>query len=199
MSETKKTRSIGLKMALFGDVNPAGGMPETMKQLARTLQGTASFNTEADTTQDFYSEEEPTVPEETVVTAAGLKQIRLNFMEWDNEALQAVFGGSVKSSQKVTIDGKTYTVDKYIAPKDIVQVEKAVRAISRYNVVIDIPRAKVTARFVWNLTNTDIAQIEVTATAQSPIGEEDGPYEIYKLGEPDPDSGGQSQGTDDNE
>ena len=108
-------------------------------------------------------------------------------MEWDNEALQAVFGGSVKSSQKVTIDGKTYTVDKYIAPKDIVQVEKAVRAISRYNVVIDIPRAKVTARFVWNLTNTDIAQIEVTATAQSPIGE------------PDPDSGGQSQGTDDNE
>ena len=102
-------------------------------------------------------------------------------------------------AQKVTIDGKTYTVDKYIAPKDIVQVEKAVRAISRYNVVIDIPRAKVTARFVWNLTNTDIAQIEVTATAQSPIGEEDGPYEIYKLGEPDPDSGGQSQGTDDNE
>lgn len=190
MAETKKTRSIGLKIAYFGDVNASGGMPAEMKHLAKILQGTASFTTDADTTQDFYSEEEPNAPEESVVTTPGLKYIRLNFMEWDNAALEAVFGGSVKSSQKVTIDGKTYTVEKYIAPKDIVQVEKAVRVISRYNVVIDVPRAKVTARFIWNLTNTDIAQIEVTATAQSPIGAEDGPYEIYKLGDPDPDSGG---------
>ena len=94
------------------------------------------------------------------------------------------------SDYKVNIDGKSYTVDKYVAPKEIVQIEKAVRVISRYNSVIDIPRAKVTARFVWNLTNTDIAQIEVTATAQAPIGADDGPYEIYKLGDPDPDSGG---------
>ena len=186
MAETKKTRSIGLKKAFFGDVNQEGGMPEEMKQLAKTLKGTASFNTEADTTQDFYSEEEPTVPEETVVTAVGLKTIKLNFMEWDNEVLQSIFGGSVKPTQKVTIDGQTYTVDKYIAPKELVQIEMAVRVISRYNVVIDVPRAKVTARFVWNLTNDDIAQIEVTATAQSPIGADDGPYSIYKLGEPDP-------------
>lgn len=185
-----KTRSIGLKKAYFGEVNPDGGMPEDMKQLAKTLKGTASFNTEADQTQDFYSEEEPTVPEESVVTEAGLKQVKLNFMEWDNEVLKSVFGGTVKLSQKVTIEGKAYTVDKYIAPKEIVQVEKAVRVVSGYNVVIDIPRAKVVARFIWNLTNTDIAQIEVTATAQAPLGEEDGPYEIYVLGDPDTDVGG---------
>lgn len=186
----KKTRSIGLKKAFFGEVNPDGGMPAEMNQLAKTLKGSASFNTEADQTQDFYSEEEPTVPEESVVTEAGLKQVKLNFMEWDNEVLQSLFGGTVKQSQKVTIDGETYTVDKYIAPKEIVQVEMAVRVVSRYNVVIDIPRAKVTARFVWNLTNTDIAQIEVTATAQAPLGADDGPYEIYVLGEPDPGVGG---------
>lgn len=186
MAEKKKIRSIGLKTALFGDVNAEGGMPAEMKQLAKTLKGTASFNTEANQTQDFYSEEEPEVPEETVVTEAGLKQIKINFMEWDNEVLQSVFGGTVEKSQKVTVDGSTYTVDKYKAPKSTVQIEKALRVISRYNVVIDIPRAKIVARFVWNLTNTDIAQIEVTATAQAPIGENDGPYEIYKLGDPDP-------------
>lgn len=186
----KKTRSIGLKVALFGDVNPDGGMPTEMKQLAKTLKGTASFNTEANQTQDFYSEEEPEVPEETVVTEAGLKQVKLNLMEWDNDTLVSVFGGTVEKSQKVTIDGKSYTVDKYKAPRSTVQVEKALRVISRYNVVIDIPRAKVIARFVWNLTNNDIAQIEVTATAQSPVGANDGPYEIYKLGEPDPEVGG---------
>lgn len=92
MAENKKTRSIGLKIAMFGDVNQNGGMPEVMKQLAKTLKGTASFNTEANQTQDFYSEEEPEVPEETVVTEAGLKQIKLNFMEWDNDVLVTVFG-----------------------------------------------------------------------------------------------------------
>lgn len=168
-------------MALFGDVNPEGGMPAEMKQLAKTLKGTASFNTEANQTQDFYSEEEPEVPEETVVTEAGLKQIKLNFMEWDNEVLQSMFGGTVEKSQKVTIGGETYTVDKYKAPKSTVQIEKAVRVVSRYNVVIDVPRAKIIARFVWNLTNTDIAQIEITATAQAPFGEGDGTFEVYKL------------------
>ena len=54
MAETNKTRSIGLKVAQFGDVNPEGGMPAVMKRLARTLKGTASFTTEADTTTDFY-------------------------------------------------------------------------------------------------------------------------------------------------
>lgn len=185
MAEVKKTRSVGLKAAYFGEVPADGGMPEDMKQMAKTLKGSASFTTEADSEQDFYSEEEPTVPEETVTTESGLKQIKLNLMEWTNEVLISLFGGSEKSGD-VTIDGKTYTVEKYVAPKSIVTVEKSIRVLSRYNVVIDVPRAKVTARFVWNLTQTDIAQIEVTAKALAPNGEADGPYEIYKLGEPKP-------------
>ena len=179
MAETNKTRSIGLKVAQFGDVNPEGGMPAVMKRLARTLKGTASFTTEADTTTDFYCEEEPAAPVESVGNEPGLKQVKLNFLEWDNDTLKEVFGGTVSTAEDVTIDGKTYSVTKYQAPRDIVTVRKAVRVIS-------MPNAQVTARFVWNLTRTDIAQIEVTAKALSPIGENDGPYAIYKLGEPKP-------------
>ena len=87
MTETNKTRSIGLKVAQFGDVNPEGGMPAVMKQLARTLKGTASFTTEADTTTDFYCEEEPAAPVESVGNEPGLKQVKLNFLEWDNDTL----------------------------------------------------------------------------------------------------------------
>lgn len=183
MAEVKKTRSIGLKKILIGDVNPNGGMGTDLKALGKTFKGTASFTTEADTSQAFYSEEEPTTPEEEVTTEAGLKNLKWNTMEWDNEALIAVFGGTQKD-HTVTIDGKSYTTKKYIASREIVEVEKSVRAISRYNVVIDIPRAKVTARFVWNLTMTDIAQVEITAKALTPFGADDGPYEIYQLGEP---------------
>nr|DAJ84689.1 MAG TPA: hypothetical protein [Caudoviricetes sp.] len=184
MAENKKTTSVGLKMALFGDVNPAGGMPTEMKRLARTLKGTASFTTEADTTTDFYCEEEPAAPVVSVANEPGLKQVKLNFLEWDNDVLKEMFGGTVSAAEDVTIDGKTYSVTKYQAPRDIVTVHKAVRVISPHNVVIDIPNAQVTARFVWNLTRTDIAQIEVTAKALAPIGEEEGPFAVYQLGEP---------------
>jgi len=54
--------------------------------------------------------------------------------------------------------------------------------------VMDTPNAQVNARFVWNLTRTDIAQIEVTAKALAPIGKNEGPYAIYKLGEPKSDA-----------
>lgn len=180
-----KTRSIGLKKAYFGEVNPAGGMPATMEQLARTLKGTASFTTEADRTTDFYCEEEPAAPIESVSNEPGLKQIKLNLIEWDDDTLVKAFGGTVSAAaEDVTIEEKTYSVKKYQAPKDMVTIKMAVRVVSQHNVVIEVPNALVTARFVWNLSRTDIAQIEITAKALAPIGESDGPYSVYKLGEP---------------
>lgn len=179
----KKTRSIGLKQIEVGEVKAAGGMSDVLSALGKTYKGTASFTTENDQTQDFYSEESPTAPEESVVTEAGLKQLKWNLMEWDTDALVKVFGGTKKTAN-VTIDGKTYSVEKYVAPKDAVTIELCIRAVSRYNVVIDIPRAQVTARFVWNMTQTEIAQIEITAKALAPFGPEDGAYEIYKLDTP---------------
>lgn len=134
----KKTTSVGLKAVLFGDVNPNGGMPTVMKQLARTFKGSASFTTEADTVTNFYCEEEPTVPVETVASENGLKQIKLNFIEWDNDTLKEVFGGEVVPGE-VTIDGKTYTVEKFKAPRDVVEIEKALRVLTRFNLVIVSP------------------------------------------------------------
>ncbi len=158
-------------------------MPETMAQLARTYKGTASFTTEADTIQDFSCEEEPNAPVESVPSEPGLKQIKLNFLEWDNATLISVFGGTESATEEtVTIEGKTYSVKKYKAPKDMVKVEQSVRVVTFSNVVIEIPRALITARFVWNLTRSDIAQIEVTARALAPIGVNDAIYQVYKLG-----------------
>jgi len=181
----KKNRSVGLKVIEVADVVPAGGMPTEMASLGKTLRGTANFTTEQDTIQDFWSEEQPTVPEESVVTEAGLKNLTFNLMEWDNEVLIDVFGGTTKEAT-VTTGGKTYAVEKYVAPSDTVIVEKAVRAITPYNMGLDIPRAKIIARFIWNFTRTEIAQIEIVARALAPNGAEDGPYEIYKLGDPEP-------------
>lgn len=184
MALAKKERSTGLQKALFGDVPAAGGMPTDMVQLGRTYKGSASFTTEADTVQDFYCEEEPAVPMESVASDPGIKQVKLNLAEFDNETLISVFGGSESASEDVTIDGKTYSVKKYQAPSEMVQIEKSVRIITRSNIVIDIPRALTTARFQWNLTTNELAQVEITAKILSPAGENDSPYHIYKLGTP---------------
>lgn len=178
-----KIRSIGLKAIYLGAVAAIGGMPAALTSPGKTFKGTASFNTEANSEQDFYSEEEPSAPEESVSTEAGLATLKWNLMEWDNAELVRLFGGTTKT-ENVTVDTKTYSVEKYSAPSDIVNVELGVRAISRYNAVIDIPRAKIQARFVWNLTQTDIAQIEITAKVLAPVVDTESPYHIYKLGEP---------------
>jgi hypothetical protein len=181
MAIAKKTRSIGLRAILVGDVVPAGGMPSAMTQLARTLRGTANFMTEQDQTQDFFCEEYPDAPEESVVSEKGLKNLTFNIMEWDNDTLIQIFGGTEKSATIKDENGDVYTVDKYVAPKEYVEVEMALRAITPYRVGLDIPRAKILARFVWNMTRTEIAQIEIVARAMAPAGTTDGTYEVYKI------------------
>ena len=181
MAIAKKTRSIGLSALMFGAVQSGGGMPEDMVQIARTLKGTANFTTEQDQTQDFYSEEYPDAPEESVVSEKGLKNLVTSFMEWDNDVLKKLFGGTTKSVQINDQNGKQHTVEKFVAPKEYVEIEMAVRALTPYKVGIDIPRAKILARFVWNMTRTEIAQIEVTCRAMAPAGAEDGTYEIFAI------------------
>ena len=176
---TKKTRSIGLSMILFGDVPAIGGMPTTLEPIARTLKGTANFTTEQDTTTDFFCEEYPDAPEESVVSEKGLKNLVFNIMEWDNDVLMTLFGGTTKSDTIKDADGGTQSVEKFVPPKEYVEIEKSLRVLTPYKVGFDIPRAKILARFVWNLTRTEIAQIEVTARAMSPGGASDGVYEPF--------------------
>jgi hypothetical protein len=180
-----KTRSIGLKVILVGDVVSAGGMPvETaMVQLGRTLRGTANFTTEQNTIQDFYCEEEPLAPVESVTSEFGLKNLTFNILEWDNDTLVRIFGGTTKTVTAI-VDGETRAVTKYVSPGTSVEIEQAVRVITPYAKGIDIPRAKIVARFIWNLTRTEISQIEIIARALAPHAATDGVYEIYDIPEP---------------
>jgi hypothetical protein len=152
-----------------------------MVQLGRTLQGTANFTTEQDTVQDFYAEEEPIAPVESVTTEFGLKNLTFNILEWDNDTLVRIFGGTIKQVENIIVDGASRTITKYVPPRESAEIEQAVRVITPFKKGIDIPRAKIIARFVWNLARTEIAQIEIVARALAPNTETDGPYEIYDI------------------
>lgn len=174
-----------MKKILLGDVVLTGGMPaeSDMVQIGRTYKGTANFTTEADTIKDFWCEEEPGVPVDSITTEFGLKNLVFNVLEWDNESLVRIFGGATKPVTAV-IDGESRTVEKYVPPANAVEIEQALRAISLRKTGIDIPRAKIMARFIWALTREEIAQIEITARALAPFAATDGAYEVYSIPEP---------------
>ncbi|GAB6394614.1 MAG: hypothetical protein MdMp024_0926 [Bacteroidales bacterium] len=176
-----KKISFGLEKVLVGEVVAAGGMPgaAALTQLGRTLKGSANFNIEDDSTTEIYCEEEAD-PIASLTEKRGKATLTFNVLEFDVASLISIFGGTSKTAS-VTIDGVTKTVEKYVAPRNTMNVEKAVRVITSVQTAIDIPRAKINATFVWNFTKTEVAQIKIVATALMPAGATDGTYEIYEF------------------
>jgi hypothetical protein len=171
--------SVGLKKILVGDVaEGVSAMPAAMTALGRTYKGTADFSSEEGTVTDFFCEEEEE-PFDSVVSQKGATTFKFCVTEWDNASLTKIFGGTTKT-ENATIDGKAYTgLAKYVAPSDLVQKEFSVRVISKNGVVVDIPRAKVTAKFKWNMAMTEVSQIDISCKVLSATAS--GPYAIYTL------------------
>jgi hypothetical protein len=171
--------SIGLKKIVVGDVaEGVSSMPATMTAFGRTYKGTADFSSEEGTISDFFVEEDED-PYDSVVSQKGATTLKFCVAEWDNSSLVRIFGGTTKTENS-TVDGKAYTgLAKYVAPSDLVQKEFSLRVISQNNVVVDIPRAKVTAKFKWNLARTEVSQIDVTCKVLSATAS--GPFAIYTL------------------
>lgn len=154
----------------MGDIAIDGGMGTVLTALGSTFRGTANFTTEEDTITDFWSEENPIAPEESVVSEPGLKQVQWSLIDIDPANMQRVFGGEV-------------TGDRWDAPRDIIELEQSIEIHTAYDVLIEIPRAKVTARIVWNLTRTEIAQVAITARILIPSKADEPPFSIDKFEE----------------
>ncbi|NJN27153.1 MAG: hypothetical protein HC819_14835 [Cyclobacteriaceae bacterium] len=163
-----ETRSIGLKSIKMGAIDAGGGMGTVLTALGVTYRGTGSFTVEDATRQEFFSEENNFTAEETIISEPGLTQLKFAIINVAPDALQRVFGGTV-------------TGDKWSAPRDIFEVEQSVEVITSYNVKIEIPRAKISARINWNLSRTEIAQVEITAVVLTPTLLTAAPYSIEQI------------------
>lgn len=166
----QEVRSIGLKSIKMGDIAPDGGMGTELTPLGVTYRGTAQFTTEENTTHEFWSEETAFVPEESITSEKGITQLRWNIINLEADALRRILGGT-KSA-----------VDQFWeAPRDIVETEQSIEVITASDVKLEIVRAKIIARFVWNLTRTDIAQVEITARVLTPLKADTPPYRLGKI------------------
>jgi hypothetical protein len=175
-----KTVTVGLKICRFGDaVASLDAMVDTsLTQLSRTLRGTAQFTSDADTVTDIYCEEEDE-PILSVTTQYGLKTLQLNFVDMDPETLAKVFGGTVSETTKI-IDGKTYNAKVFTPPVQSDDIYMAVRAITKKNFVIDIPKAKIIPQWAGTLAADTVLQVQVQARVQTP--DTGASYATYPLG-----------------
>jgi hypothetical protein len=150
-------RSIGLKSIRLGAIASDGGMGTSLTALGVTFRGTATLETAEGTVNDFFSEENSD-PEE-IIEEKGTTTLKWSIINLDPAALARCLGGSVTGDA-----GE----EKWNAPDDVPEIEQSVEIVTSFGVKVEIPRAKIRARLVWNLSRTDIAQVSITATVLRP-------------------------------
>ena len=102
----------------FGDIAPDGGVATTFAALGRTRENTLAFSpTEAQSTDITVEEEDD--PIKRVITSKKLLDITWSMVDWSNDVLIALFGGTEVNGQWQSPD-QSPTVEKSlkIKPKD---------------------------------------------------------------------------------
>jgi hypothetical protein len=169
-----KWRSIGLKGVWLAPVLAGGGMnEEALALVGKTLRGSAGFNGDEPTRNDFYSNESQ-YPEESVLEQVAMQALKYGLMDLDPDKVIIVAGG--ESVEMIASK-------KYRAARTTIELEHCARVITDFGIVLDFPRLKTTAAIAWPLDRQNLATINVTHSVMEPHGVNDAPYEWYQAGE----------------
>jgi hypothetical protein len=169
-------RSFGIKKMMIGDIPDDGTMSIMLTQLPLTVGGTASLKEGAATFTDIYSEEEyyaveslPGDPAQTVLS--------FSIMDYTPETLQLLKGGVLN------VDGG------WGASRDLELIEKAFQIITKKDLLIEIPRARVSAVINALLSKKGIDQVDVKGMLLLPDNPAVQPINIVKYQLPVVDAG----------
>lgn len=161
---------FGLASIKMGNIAGDGGMGTSLTQITDTVPGSALFTTEEATTTDIFVEEE----DDPVITTskAGKKTITFSTRNMDPDALIKLFGG--------TKTGAGTVVSPYIYsyPSAQIELEQSFELTDKYGNIIKVVRAKVVAKFNWNLTKEDTSKVDVVATILAPTKAATDPFTI---------------------
>lgn len=157
----KKVYTIGLAKIETGNIAADGGMGTSLEQLGYTYQDTCTMTQDDPETNDFYAEE----VDDPVKSFSKAGKIVLSYqlMNPSPEAMVTLMGGTASKSNPSLADNDTWN-----APDAQPQIEKSVRITPAIGYIIEIPRAKITAKIDAQFQKSGMFVIQVTATVLTP-------------------------------
>lgn len=149
--------NIGVAKIELGDPAVDGGMGTVLAALGYTLEGTAQINMDDPTETEFTVEEVDTPI--YVASQAGKVRISFQVANPDEDTLVKVFGGTKTGTGAAAV---------YSYPLTPVVIEQSIKFTPVKGIGLNIPRAKITAKFTSALGRTALLGVEVTGTVLQP-------------------------------
>jgi hypothetical protein len=165
-------RSIGLTYIKIGDIAEDGGMGSSLSILGVTYQDTAELVQDDPEITNIYSEENDE-PEEVIETA-GPKKLKWSIMNFDPDQMIRVLGGTSTGNSPSKI---------WSAPISKDPIELSIEIMTKYNVKIQIPRAKITAKLNMQFRKKGVALVDIEATILTPTKAQTSPITIQDIPE----------------
>lgn len=149
--------TVGVAKIEVGAIAVDGGMGTTLAPLGYTEEGSAAINMDDPTETEFNVEELETPLH--IQSKAGKIAIAFKVANPDEDTLVSVFGGSKTGTGSTAV---------YKWPVTPVIIERSIKITPAQGMGINVPRAKITAKFSSEIGRAALLGIEVTGTVLQP-------------------------------
>lgn len=149
--------NIGVGEIAIGAIAADGGMGTTLAPLGYTEEGSAAINMDDPTETEFNVEELDTPIH--IESKAGKIALAFKIANPDEDTLVSVFGGTKTGTGATAV---------YSWPLTPVSIERSIKFTPKQGIGLNIPRAKITAKFSSEIGRAALLGVEVTGTVLQP-------------------------------
>lgn len=164
--------NIGVAEIAIGAIAVDGGMGTTLAPLGFTEEGSAAINMDDPTETEFRVEEINTPI--WVETTPGNISIAFTVSDPNEDTLVAVMGGTKTGTGEDTV---------YDYPSESVSIERSIKITPRKGMGLNIPRAKITAKFSSEIGRAALMRVEVSGRILQPTKADTAPFSTFRVTE----------------
>lgn len=162
-------RSYGLEYIKVGAIEEDGGLSTALAALGVTYENTAELVQDDPDITEIKSEEN--IEPEEIFEVEGTKRINWSIMNYDPDELVKILGGTATG----VAPNKTWE-----SPVSKSPIELSVEFKTKTGHIVQVPRAKITAKLNWQMRKNGMALVEVSARIMTPTKADTAPISVTK-------------------
>ena len=150
-------RAYGLEYIKVGDIGAGGAMGTSLSILGVTYENTAELIQDDPDITEIKSEEN--IEPEEIFEVEGTKRINWSIMNYDPDEIVKVLGGTSTGTEP----NKTWS-----SPITKEPIELSIEFKTKTGHIVQIARAKITAKLNWTIRKNGVALIEIQGRIMTP-------------------------------